>query len=231
MTNPIRSDISSLALRKAAEDVQDPAKRRFLAIADVLDGMGRYHTARTFDVMPHTLRKWIHWFNEGGLDRLRHDQPTKRKPSDIGLEIDTSAEELRRAAGGFDPRFARRLLVIADILDGMDREAAAANNNCKSDNINTWVKRLNIIGIEAMLLDRRGRIRDEPIRSDISADDLRKAAEDADVKRRTRFLAVADVVSGMSQEDAARKFRRDPATICRWMQRFNKKGLDGLRGR
>ena len=60
-----------------------------------------------------------------------------------------------------------------------------------------------------MLTDRRGRKRDQPIRSDISADDLRKAALDGDAHRRTRFLVVADVIPGMNQEDAAKKFKKE----------------------
>lgn len=229
-TTPIRSDISSSALRNAAEGLHDPAKRRFLAVAAVLDGMMRKDAAKAVNVQPHTLRKWIRWFNETGLDGLKKDQPGQREPSDIGIVIDVSADELRRVANGLNAGFAKRLLVIADVLDGMGRTAAAAKNNCATGSIQAWINKLNAMGIGGMLKDQRGRRRDEPIRSDISADDLRRAAKDASAREQTRILVVVDVISGMSQEDVAKKVRKDPSTISRWLQRFNKDGLDGLKG-
>lgn len=228
--NPIRSDISASAVRKSAEDVCDPTKRRFLAVAAVLDGMMLKDAAKMVDVMPHTLRKWIRWFNEAGLDGLRRDQTGQREPSDIGIERNISADELRRAAKGLDQLFAKRLLVIADVLDGMGRKAAAAKNNCITGSIHIWISRLNAEGIEGLLTDRRGRGRAEPIRSDISAEDLRRAAKDVHARERTRLLVVADVISGMSQEDVAKKVKKDPSTISRWIKRFNKDGLDSLKG-
>lgn len=216
---------------RAEKDAHALAKRRFRAIAAVLNGISRKEAARAVNVMPHTLRKWIRWFNEAGLDGLGPNHPGRWAPSDIGVDRDVSIAELRQAAKGMNEQVAIRLSAIADVLEGMSRKEAAAKNNCTPSSIQTWVNRLNAEGIEGLQTKRVGRKRSSPIRADISADDLCRAAKDMEARKRTRFLAVAYVLAGLSQEDAAKKAGVNPSSICRWIQRFNSDGMDGLRGR
>jgi transposase len=75
-----------------------------------------------------------------------------------GLEIrrDRTPVMLRKLAkAGEDARVARRLLAIANALDGMDRKAAAEAAGMDRQTLRDWVIRYNEYGIDG-LLDRWG---------------------------------------------------------------------------
>jgi transposase len=75
-------------------------------------------------------------------------------PSAVKLRTDYSAKELRKLAKRVkDNNQARRLLSLAAILDGMDREAAARIGGMDRQTLRDWVHRFNEAGPEG-LLDR-----------------------------------------------------------------------------
>ena len=70
---------------------------------------------------------------------------------------DMSAKDLRRAAKRTkDGRVVRRLLAIALVLDGVDRETAARSSGMDRQTLRDWAHRLNAEGIEG-LSDRNGK--------------------------------------------------------------------------
>ncbi len=66
-------------------------------------------------------------------------------------------------------------------------------------------------------------------RTDMSAADLRAAAKrSASARQASRILAIAMVLDGFSREEAARLCGMDRQSLCDWVHRYNKEGLDGL---
>lgn len=67
------------------------------------------------------------------------------------------------------------------------------------------------------------------IRTDYSADDLRRlATRTKDVRQSRRLLSLAAVVAGMSREEAARIGGMDRQTLRDWVHRLNQFGPVGL---
>jgi transposase len=70
------------------------------------------------------------------------------------------------------------------------------------------------------------------IRRDRSPVVLRKLAKaEADARVARRMLGIANALSGMSREDAARSAGMDRQTLRDWVIRYNEHGLDGLADR
>lgn len=68
-----------------------------------------------------------------------------------------------------------------------------------------------------------------PLRSDYSADQLRRLARQTkDVAQARRLLAIAAIVDGASREEAARIGGMERQTLRDWVIRFNEQGPDGL---
>ena len=71
-----------------------------------------------------------------------------------------------------------------------------------------------------------------PIRTDISAAELRRHAKTEPHGRASRrMLALAAVLDGASREDAARLAGMDRQSLRDWVHRFNAEGIEGLRDR
>lgn len=67
------------------------------------------------------------------------------------------------------------------------------------------------------------------LRTDFTADDLRKlAAKRSDANRSRRLLSLAAVRDGLRRGDAARIGGMDRQTLRDWVHRFNSEGPDGL---
>lgn len=67
------------------------------------------------------------------------------------------------------------------------------------------------------------------IRKDRTAAVLRKAAKaESDARAARRILAIANALSGMSREAAAKSAGMDRQTLRDWVNRYNEHGLDGL---
>lgn len=70
------------------------------------------------------------------------------------------------------------------------------------------------------------------IRTDIAAEELRRLArQERNGRVACRLLALANVLDGMSREDAARQAGMDRQTLRDWVIRFNAEGIEGLRDR
>jgi transposase len=64
------------------------------------------------------------------------------------------------------------------------------------------------------------------VRTDYTADEVRRLAKDAAQAR--RLLAIAAVLDGASRTEAARIGGMDRQTLRDWVIRFNDQGADGL---
>lgn len=71
-----------MELRAAAALSDDADKaRRLLAIAMIHDGSSRLDAARRAGMDRHTLRDWVHRYNEAGFDGLVSRKPPGGRPS------------------------------------------------------------------------------------------------------------------------------------------------------
>ena len=70
----------------------------------------------------------------------------------ISVRDDYQAQELRILAGRvMDANQARRLLAIAAVLDGMDREEAACTGGLHRQTLRDWVHRFNAQGPDGLI--------------------------------------------------------------------------------
>ena len=70
------------------------------------------------------------------------------------------------------------------------------------------------------------------VRKDITATALRKKARSEKAGSvASRMLGVANILDGMERGAAARAAGMDRQTLCDWVHRYNKEGLEGLRNR
>lgn len=70
------------------------------------------------------------------------------------------------------------------------------------------------------------------LRTDISADDLRRLARrETDSRVARRMLAIAGALDGLSRQRAARQAGMDRQSLRDWAHRFNDEGIEGLRDR
>ncbi len=98
-----------------------------------------------------------------------------RTPTSIRDDI--SADDLRRAAKVSDDVVARRFLAIAHVLDGMSHTEVARKVGTSLSSMASWIRMLNVEGVDGLQGLRIGRVCSIPIREDISADDLQQAAD------------------------------------------------------
>jgi transposase len=77
----IRSDMEAAELRRLARRERDGrVAARLIALANVLDGMSREAAARAAGMDRQTLRDWVVRFNAGGVDGLRDQPRSGRRP-------------------------------------------------------------------------------------------------------------------------------------------------------
>src|ERR671910_3351616 len=78
---PIRTDIPAGELRRLARrEANGRVACRLLALANVLDGMSREAAARAAGMDRQTLRDWVVRFNAEGVDGLRDQPRSGRRP-------------------------------------------------------------------------------------------------------------------------------------------------------
>ena len=147
---PMRDDIPARDLRQAAKTMDNRTARRYLALADVLDGMLRKDAAKAADMSRNALRRWILRFNADGLEGLQECRPGQRRASALRIRDDISARDLRRTAKTVDRRVKQRFLAIADVLDGMDRKDAAAKAGASPLTMADWIRQFNAGGLEGL---------------------------------------------------------------------------------
>jgi transposase len=77
----IRTDLEVAALRRLARRERDGrVSSRLIALANVLDGMSRQAAARAAGMDRQTLRDWVIRFNTEGVDGLRDQPRSGRRP-------------------------------------------------------------------------------------------------------------------------------------------------------
>lgn len=70
------------------------------------------------------------------------------------------------------------------------------------------------------------------IRTDLSAEELRRRAKtSSDARMARRLLAIANALSGMSRQAAAEAAGMDRQTLRDWVVRYNEAGVEGLSDR
>ena len=96
-----RKELSAGELRSAAGRTSNaPAARRMLALALVLEGVGRETAARSCGMDRQTLRDWVHRYNAEGLAGLSNRRSPGRPP---GLTAEQKATLAERVEKGPDP--------------------------------------------------------------------------------------------------------------------------------
>lgn len=96
-----RLDHTAAALRAfAAKSVDGAQVRRFLALAMFLEGRPRHEAAALNGMDRHTLRDWVHRYNEHGIEGLKSRKSPGREPY---LKPEQMAELRDLVINGPDP--------------------------------------------------------------------------------------------------------------------------------
>lgn len=67
----LRSDFNAESLRRATAGLPAPQRRYALAVARLYDGEEIEAVAKSSNVQPQTVRRWMHVFNEEGIADTR----------------------------------------------------------------------------------------------------------------------------------------------------------------
>ena len=218
-----RDRVTPAKLREYAKNVDKNFAGRLHAIANVLDGMRCNEAARYAGVAVKTLSNWRRKFEAGGIAALRSYNVS------VSCRQDIPATKLRDLAKGCDRLLACRLLAIANLLDGLSYEEVARRASLSIPMIYHLVHQFNAKGISGLAPSRiRGRPAKAPIREDITANELQRAATKAKPEAAIRYKAMASLLEGMNRKDVARATQTSIPTISRWLSQFNAGGMAGL---
>src|SRR3712207_1800323 len=97
----IRTELEAAELRRLARREHDGrVAARLIALANVLDGMSREAAAHAAGMDRQTLRDWVIRFNAEGVEGLRDQPRSGRRPCPAVGPVRPSALDERGPAGG-----------------------------------------------------------------------------------------------------------------------------------
>ena len=138
------------ALVSAAKGVDRLASRRLIAISRLLRNVPCVEVARDARVTPSTLTGWIKRFNTGGIAGLLSTN-RERARTVVVMRRDISRAEVRGAARIAPHRTSRRLMAVADVLDGKKLAEVADSLDISVSAVSKWCRRFNEDGIEGLV--------------------------------------------------------------------------------
>lgn len=147
-----RHGIGCETLVSAAKGADHQSSRRLIAISQLLKKVPCVEVARDARVKPSTLTSWIKRFNAGGIVGLL-SASGRRSRTIIVMRRDISMAEVRGAAKNASRRTSRRLLAVADVLEGKKLAEVAGPLDISVSAVSKWCRRFNEDGIEG-LVDR-----------------------------------------------------------------------------
>ncbi len=145
-----RYGISRETLVSAAEGLDHLSSRRIMAISRLLEKVPCIEVARDAGITPSTLSGWIKRFNDGGIAGLLSTN-RQRPRAVMVMRNDISVAKVHGAARIASRRTSRRLMAVADVLEGKRFAEVAGSLNVSISAVGKWCRRFNERGIEGLV--------------------------------------------------------------------------------
>ena len=145
-----RHGIGYEALVSAAVGVDRQSSKRLIAISQLFRKVPCVEVARNARVTPSTLSSWIKRFNAAGIAGLVSTS-RKRARTIVVMRTDIAGAEVRGAARNAPRLTSRRLMAVADVLDGKKLAEVAVPLDISISSVSKWCRRFNEGGIEGLV--------------------------------------------------------------------------------
>jgi transposase len=224
----LRSDYNAESLRAEAARLPAPQRRYAMAIARLYEGDEVDAVAKASDVQPHTVRRWMHVFNEEGITGFGN--------AIIGgtyeLRRDFSAQTVRAyAEKAFSPATKIRLFAIAQMYEGVPTREIARLAGVSEGKLSEWRNTFNTAKmvaqgeVENRQLQANARVRGSYWTADKVAASIQKAWDD---EHRRKLEVVKLSVEGKSVEAIVQMTGSTRADVVTWIRVFEAGGPKAL---
>ena len=205
---------------KLAKETKSSAeRRRFLALARVVEGKSNAEIVKELKIGENSISKWIKKFNKEGIEGLRGESRGSRVISNEMYDYDF----IKLAKESKSPLEQRRFLALARVVEGKSNAEIVQELEIGESSIPRWLKRFNEEGIEGL--------RERDLSPEIYEHDFVKLAEETTYPReRLRFFTLALVAEGKSNVEIVKELKIGKPSIAAWIKKFNESGIEGLRG-
>ena len=182
-----------------------------------------------------SVERWLKQVRQAGLQSLLRDRRRRYRKREM---THAQAEEARREIAAalkrpLKPQVRSRLVVIDRALSGEPINDAAAGARVRPNTLKAWLRVVTYDGIARTLARWEGdAVRVRPRLVDADPVSLRElAAKERNPRIRKRMLALAYVADGKSPHDAGMRSGLAHNAVPKWIARFRKEGVAGLRDR
>jgi len=224
----LRSDYSAKILRAHAARLPALQTRYATAIARLYEGHEIEAVAKDFNVQPHTVRRWMHVFNEQGTEGFGN--------AVIGgtyeLRRDFDAQSVRALAERtFSPAAKSRLLAIAQMYEGVPTRDIARLSGVSDSTLSEWRQNFNTARIVAReevgnpMLHANARVSSKYWTADKVAASIEKAWDD---EHRRKLEVVKLSLEGRSVESIVQTTGSTRAEVVAWIRVFEAGGAKAL---
>jgi transposase len=204
-----------------------------VAIREILAGKSITQAARAAKADWGSVYRWLKQIRRFGFQSLlvdgRHGHAKRTmKPS----EVEQTRRQIAAAlAQQLKSQVRERLTAIDAVLSGVLIDDAAAAVRVQPDTVRDWVRAVTRDGITRSLARWESvGTRVGPSLLDADPASFREqAAKERDPRIRKRMLALAFVADGRSPHDADMRSGLAPTAVPKWIVRFRKEGVAGLR--
>lgn len=210
-------------------------RRRLVAISNILAGKTIKQAARAVKATRGSVEQWLTQVGQAGLQSLRRDRRRRYQKREMTrAQVEESRREIAAALKrSLKPQVRSRLAAIEMVLSGEPIDDAAVSARVRPNTVKAWLRAVTYDGFARTLARWEGvGAKVHPRLLDANPTALRElAAREENTRVRKRMLALAYVAEGMNPHAAGLSAGLVHQAIRKWIERFQKEGIAGLRDR
>lgn len=224
----LRSDYNAESLRGAAARLPALQRRYALAVARLYDGEEIEAVAKSSNVQPQTVRRWMHVFNEEGIAGFANAV----MGGTYDLRRDFDAQSVRAlATRAYAPAVKARLFAIAQMYEGVPTREIARLAGVSEGRLSEWRQNFNTSKIVAQgevenrQLQANARVRSNYWTADKVAASIQAAWDD---EHRRKLEVVKLSLEGKSVDAIVKQTGSTRADVVTWIRVFEAGGPKAL---
>lgn len=224
----LRSDFNAESLRGAAARLPALQRRYALAVARLYDGEEIEAVAKTSNVQPQTVRRWMHVFNEEGIAGFANAV----MGGTYDLRSDFDAQSVRAlATRAYAPAVKARLFAIAQMYEGVPTREIARLAGVSEGRLSEWRQNFNTSKIVAQgevenrQLQANAKVRSNYWTADKVAASIQAAWND---EHRRKLEVVKLSLEGKSVDAIVKQTGSTRADVVTWIRVFEAGGPKAL---
>ncbi|MNU30420.1 Transposase [compost metagenome] len=224
----LRSDFNAESLRGEATRLPALQRRYALAVARLYDGEDIEAVAKSSNVQPHTVRRWMHVFNEDGIAGFANAV----MGGTYDLRSDFDAQSVRAlATRAYAPAVKARLFAIAQMYEGVPTREIARLAGVSEGRLSEWRQNFNTSKIVAQgevenrQLQANAKVRSNYWTADKVAASIQAAWND---EHRRKLEVVKLSLEGKSVDAIVKQTGSTRADVVTWIRVFEAGGPKAL---